>query len=341
MSVSNRLTVSDYDTNHPGQELRCVYNVQNTSPPDSINNLIQFTLPAGSNQGVYQTLSPTGWSAQVNSNDTVFSGNGNYIAPGDAVNFRLYSYLTATTSGSATAINGDPEAFNPVMVLVPAVNAAPVVATGTNLTVALPGGAALAGSVTDATLPYGGALTSAWSVVSGPGGVNFADASATNTTASFTVPGVYALRLTGSDGELAATGTVAVTVLDSFAAWEARHGVSGATGDPDGDGLANLVEYAGGWPPLTNNPAAGPGGTVTNGWLTLRYQRSRWAADVTCAAEVSGSVMGGWSSAASDVEQEWQVTDSPDGNTQTVIARDKTPVAGAGSRFIRLRVSQP
>jgi hypothetical protein len=62
---------------------------------------------------------------------------------------------------------------------------------------------------------------------------------------------------------------------------------------------------------------------------------------VTCAAEVSGSVTGGWSSAEADVEQEWQVTDNPDGNTQTVIARDKTQVAGAGSRFIRLKVTGP
>jgi hypothetical protein len=72
MTVSVALVVNDYDTGHPGWELRSNYLVKNTSPATDNYDLTQLTLPAGSNQGVYQTLSPSGWTAQVKADDTVF-----------------------------------------------------------------------------------------------------------------------------------------------------------------------------------------------------------------------------------------------------------------------------
>ena len=94
----------------------------------------------------------------------------------------------------------------------PTPNAAPVVGAGPDRSVTLPASASLAGSVTDDGLPAGGVLTALWSVVSGPGPVSFADATAPGTTASFTTAGQYVLRLTGSDGELSSSDTVAVSV---------------------------------------------------------------------------------------------------------------------------------
>jgi len=57
--------------------------------------------------------------------------------------------------------------------------------------VVLPGVASLDGSVTDDGLPVGGSLVSTWSKVSGPGEVSFGDATALDTTASFSVAGEY------------------------------------------------------------------------------------------------------------------------------------------------------
>ena len=71
----------------------------------------------------------------------------------------------------------------------------------------------LTGYAADDGLP-GGVLTTAWSRVSGPGTVIFGNASALNTTATFSLPGVQTLRLTASDGVLTATADVSVTVYD-------------------------------------------------------------------------------------------------------------------------------
>src|SRR5439155_13107459 len=57
-----------------------------------------------------------------------------------------------------------------------------------------------------------GVLTTAWSQVSGPGTVSFSNASALISTATFSASGPYVLRLTVSDGALAASDDVAVTV---------------------------------------------------------------------------------------------------------------------------------
>ena len=91
-------------------------------------------------------------------------------------------------------------------------NAAPAVDAGPDQSVTLPATATLAGSVNDDGLPAGSVLTAVWSAVSGPGTVTFADANAARTSVSFSAAGDYVLRLTGSDGELSSSDTVAVTV---------------------------------------------------------------------------------------------------------------------------------
>jgi pectate lyase len=93
-----------------------------------------------------------------------------------------------------------------------ATNHAPTVNAGANQTITLPASASLNGTVTDDGLPAPGTLTSAWTRVSGPGSVSFANASAIDTTASFTTAGTYVLRLTTNDGALSAGDDVTVTV---------------------------------------------------------------------------------------------------------------------------------
>ena len=97
-------------------------------------------------------------------------------------------------------------------------NQPPVVNAGPNQTVVLPAAATLTGTVSDDGLPQGNPLTSAWSMVSGPGTVTFANASAPATTATFSTSGTYVLQLSASDGEFTSTSTVTVTVQPTPAA---------------------------------------------------------------------------------------------------------------------------
>jgi hypothetical protein len=109
--------------------------------------------------------------------------------------------------------------------LLPAGDAAPTVAAGPDRTISLPNAASLAGTVTDDGVP--GALATTWIAVSGPGPVAFADRTSPTTTASFSVPGVYTLRLTASDGLLASDAEATVTVLPEGAVVGTGTGVTG------------------------------------------------------------------------------------------------------------------
>ena len=93
-------------------------------------------------------------------------------------------------------------------------NQAPQVFAGADLTVTLPAVAELTAGVIDDVLPNPpGALTISWSKVSGPGTVTFADPSNPVTTAAFSSPGVYLLRLSADDSVLSGSDDIAVTVL--------------------------------------------------------------------------------------------------------------------------------
>ncbi|MDP9460479.1 MAG: hypothetical protein M3Q22_09595 [Actinomycetota bacterium] len=95
-------------------------------------------------------------------------------------------------------------------------NVAPTANAGPDVLVTRPAAAALSGSVTDDGLPTPpGAVTAAWTKLSGPGDVVFADASSGSTTAKFSAPGDYVLRLTADDGALVHWDDVAVVVREA------------------------------------------------------------------------------------------------------------------------------
>ena len=94
-------------------------------------------------------------------------------------------------------------------------NQPPVVNAGADQTVQLPALANLNGTVTDDGLPSGSTLTLTWTKVSGPGTVTFGNANLASTTAQFSAPGNYVLRLTASDSLLSSSADVNVTVLAS------------------------------------------------------------------------------------------------------------------------------
>ena len=90
-----------------------------------------------------------------------------------------------------------------VITVEPPPNQAPTVNAGIDQAITLPNDAVLDGTVTDDDLPDPPAtIVTTWSMVDGPGIVNFADANAVDTTASFSKEGVYVLRLTADDSDL-------------------------------------------------------------------------------------------------------------------------------------------
>jgi hypothetical protein len=93
----------------------------------------------------------------------------------------------------------------------PPTNQAPAVNAGADAAITLPASAILSGLVTDDNLPSG-TLSVQWSKVSGPGVVTFTSPNAVTTSASFSLPGSYVLRLTANDGALSGSDDVAVTV---------------------------------------------------------------------------------------------------------------------------------
>ena len=101
-----------------------------------------------------------------------------------------------------------------------AVNKAPIVSAGPNQTLRLPqNSTGLLGSATDDGLPNPpGALTVAWSKISGPGSVTFGNSAIASTSATFSSSGKYVLKLTANDGALSSSSTVSITVFDSITA---------------------------------------------------------------------------------------------------------------------------
>ena len=124
MTVDTESYINDYTGSHPGNELQIIYTVTNTTPgTDPDDRLINFTLSAGSNQGVYDAVAPTDWTFTINADDTFFSTNdtSKYIQPNNGQGvFEIYSTNLGTMQGLAKAASVGNGGFNDVTVDIPA-----------------------------------------------------------------------------------------------------------------------------------------------------------------------------------------------------------------------------
>jgi fibro-slime domain-containing protein/RHS repeat-associated protein len=144
------------------------------------------------------------WSVVSGPGTVVFSNPNSAIT---TASFSKGGTYVLSLSANDSALIGQDE----VTVTVIQLNQAPVVNAGQDQTITLPSTAALTGSFVDDDLPTTVVATT-WSVVSGPGTVTFTNANALVTTAKFTVPGTYVLRLTANDSQLSGSDDVTVTV---------------------------------------------------------------------------------------------------------------------------------
>jgi subtilisin family serine protease len=235
--------------------------------------------------------------------------------------------------------------FDNVSTTAGSVNVGASVDAGANATIQSGASATLDAAVTDdgRSTP----LTVAWSMASGPGTATFGNATAIDTTATFSAPGDYVLRLTANDGLVKTFDEVTVTVSDTSSpaeTWRQTHfgttansGNAADSADPDGDGIANLLERALGADPnaasTTGLPVSSTETVGADNFLALTIVKSPAATDVTFAVEVGGD-LAIWNS-------------GPDHttileNTSTLLkVRDNTPMSEATKRFMRLRVTSP
>ena len=123
-------------------------------------------------------------------------------------------------------------------------NLGPSVSAGPDRTIDPSQTLVLAGSAVDEGLPNG-QLFPFWSEVSGPGNVVFADPSALDTTALFSEPGDYILRLTVSDGEFVGQDDVRVTVIDPTASATVERRITVSSDDVE-ERISNGTMYVDG-----------------------------------------------------------------------------------------------
>jgi hypothetical protein len=117
-----------------------------------------------------------------------------------------------------TADDGELGADDDTTVTVTVPNEPPFVDAGPDQSIGSGEVAALDGTVTDDGLPDPpNDVTTLWSRVSGPGNAVFVDASAVDTTVSFTSSGLHVLRLTADDGAASTSDDVAIAVASANA----------------------------------------------------------------------------------------------------------------------------
>lgn len=120
--------------------------------------------------------------------------------------------------------------------------------------------------------------------------------------------GDYTVVLGLSDGRFVVSRPFTLSLLPPLEAWRQTYfGTTASTGnaadlaDPDGDGVANILEYALGTNPTTPASAAAPVGELSGGNYVVRYTRPTSTTDVTYTVQQSTDLLT-WTNVASAVE---------------------------------------
>ena len=258
------------------------------------------------------------------------------ITSGTPLNLTILSPLTeAGAANNFTRFSSDDSAtlarrpqltINFTHNLLPTVNpgTAPAATVGTDIP--------LTGSTTNA-------LSSTWSLVSGPGPIWLINP----TTIKFSAPGVHVLRFSGlnANGESSRTLSVTVTgtAMTPIEIWRQTNfnnhtntGPALDTADTDGDGTANLLEYATKMNPSAND--AVPQSATKNGSnLEYSFTKNKAATDVTFTVEWSDDFTT-WSTAGVS-----STLLSDNSTTQQIKAT--MPAGANGRRFVRLQMTRP
>ena len=281
----------------------------------------QLVLKAANNATILDFTYDDAWYPQTDGNGRTLVVYDPYAAPA--------AFNTAGNWRASFANKGSPGATEP--------NLPPTVNAGATIS-GLVSGVNLAAIATDDSQPAPPrALTFSWSQTGGPGTAAFTPPDATATSATFSLPGVYVLRLTANDSLLSAFSDVSVFAKDTPAAWLLRHpGIGTLNDDFDLDGANNFVEFSLGLDPNTPDVNTGPVAVLENGHLTLTYTRIKPPSAVAYAIEVADDITAFRAPNPGEVTEEIL---ADNGLTQTVKAVDTVSTSGPPARFLRLKVS--
>lgn len=117
----------------------------------------------------------------------------------------------------------------------------------------------------------------------------------------------------------------------------------GPEGDDDGDGHANLLEYATGSNPTNGASVTQLTALWTNGGFALRFSRSTNSVDATLIVEGVHAPTNGalWTGIATNRLGSWGAATNIAESTGTPATVTATDPAAASNRFLRLRVTRP
>jgi RHS repeat-associated protein len=178
---------------------------------------------------IITTLLPTSAAAgaTININGNYFDDSGpsqnlvRFAKTGGGETTAVVTTATATqlsvvvpndvATGTVSVQTAGGTATGPTFTLLSGSNQPPTVDAGQAITITLPNTANLSGTASDDGQPSN-TLTVSWSAITPPATVIFGSANALATTAIFSTPGVYTLRLTANDSQLTSSGDVVVTV---------------------------------------------------------------------------------------------------------------------------------
>jgi hypothetical protein len=204
-------------------------------------------------------------------------------------------------------------------------------------------------AVLDGTLFSGeftaGSITVAWSKVSGPGTVNFTAPANPDTNASFSIPGVYELKVTAiAPGPVTMQDFITVVVDESYTSWIARLLPSASaadrlmSADPDRDGLNNLAEHVLGAQPGVSDISSALTFSTEDGHLVLEYRRPLTVDPAIQVVPQLSNNLSAWDENPASVAH----TLLGIGNGYaTWQARDLQPLSAGQRRYLRLRMAVP
>jgi regulation of enolase protein 1 (concanavalin A-like superfamily) len=222
-------------------------------------------------------------------------------------------------------------------------NTAPVVDAGVMLASLPPFN--LDGTVSDDGEPaQPGVVTKAWNLVSGPGAVVFANPALEDTLVTLSMSGAHTLRLSADDGDATTFENLTFTgYTGAFAKWLDQNNVGNENNllveedaDADGDGLANLFEYAVGTNGIiaTSNPQVVTLAPVSSSqYLRISIPKNPAATDVTFTVQATSDLTNpaSWTSAGLVIET----------NTSTqLVVRDNIAAGPGVKRFMRVVVTR-